>query len=158
MSTTIDNDINTAVSTVENAEKDVTIPDKVTITVGDTGYQTAVDTTNVSKIKSLLPYVVVVVWWVITVLANKFSWSIPFTNQEFTDWLTLGVSLVLTVYTTWKDNPITDKSNAVHNLGEEVLSALSKISIVKEFSKDTSTEAPTTVEVAQEDQTTVAPK
>lgn len=158
MSTTIDNDINTAVSTVENAEKDVTIPDKVTITVGDTGYQATVDTTNVSKIKSLLPYVVVVVWWVITVLANKFSWSIPFTNQEFTDWLTLGVSLVLTVYTTWKDNPITDKSNAVHNLGEEVLSALSKISIVKEFSKDTSTEAPTTVEVAQEDQTTVAPK
>lgn len=158
MSTTVDNDINAAVSTVENAEKDVTIPDKVTITVGDTGYQATVDTTNVSKIKSLLPYVIVVVWWVITVLANKFSWSIPFTNQEFTDWLTLGVSLVLTVYTTWKDNPITDKSNAVHNLGEEVLLALSKISIVKEFSKDTSTEAPTTVEVAPEDQTTVAPK
>ena len=150
-------DINNAVATVESAEKDVVIPDKVTVSVGKTGYSATIDTTGVSKIKAYLPYFVVVVWWLITVLANQFNWTIPFTNQQFTNWLTLGLSLVITVYTTWKDNPVTDSSNYIHSIGEAVLDAFTKINVLKNTAEETSTEEPTTVETS-ESPTTVAPE
>lgn len=118
----VDKDIKDAIITVgqlENEAQQVKIPSEVTVSVGDN--KVIVDTNNLTKtIKDWLPYIIVIVWYIFTYLCTQMNWTIPFTNQEFTDFATITVSFILTIVTTWRDNPITSKAKLQKAVGNEL--------------------------------------
>ncbi|UKM62918.1 hypothetical protein [Levilactobacillus phage ENFP1] len=129
------------------------IPDKVTIKVGNT--ETTVDTDLPSKYKAAIPYIVIIVSWVITFITTKFGWKFPGTSEDLTTWVTLLVSFGLSIYGTWRNNPITNKGQFLSLIGKELEELIGSI---EGHSKPT-TVAPTTAEettVLPEPTTTVA--
>lgn len=135
------------------------IPDKVTIKVGNT--ETTVDTELPSKYKAAIPYLVILISWVITFVTTKFGWKFPGTSEDITTWVTLLVSFGLSIYGTWRDNPITNKGQFLSMIGKELEGLLGSIeghttptTVGTSTTKEETTEAfpKTTVE-----ETTVAP-
>jgi len=143
------------------------IPDKVTIKVGNT--ETTVDTDLPSKYKAAIPYIVILISWVITFVTTKFGWKFPGTSEDITTWVTLLVSFALSIYGTWRDNPITKKGQFLSIIGKELEGLLGSIDVhtiptTVSTTKEETTEAfpkttvePTTAEETTVKETTVAP-
>lgn len=136
------------------------IPDKVTIKVGNT--ETTVDTELPSKYKAAIPYIVILISWVITFVTTKFGWKFPGTSEDITTWVTLLVSFALSIYGTWRNNPITNKGQFLSLIGKELEGLLKSIeghsdpTTVDTTIKET-TVAPTTVLPTTSEETTVEP-
>lgn len=137
------------------------IPDKVTIKVGNT--ETTVDTDLPSKYKAAIPYIVILVSWVITFVTTKFGWKFPGTSEDITTWVTLLVSFALSIYGTWRDNPITNKGQFLSIIGKELEGLLGSIeghtkpTTVSPKTDEKTTVVPTTVEETTVATTTVEP-
>jgi len=137
------------------------IPDKVTIKVGNT--ETTVDTDLPSKYKAAIPYIVILISWVITFVTTKFGWKFPGTSEDITTWVTLLVSFALSIYGTWRDNPITKKGQFLSLIGKELEGLLGSIeghtnpTTVSPKTAEETTVAPTTMEPTTVEETTVAP-
>lgn len=126
-----------AKSAYEEANEDNPLPDKVTITVG--GKSNTYDVELKSSVKAWLPYVIALVWGILTVLATTLKWKLPFTSQQLTDLLTTVVFFGISIFNTWKDNPITLKSKFEHAIGSFVHKVVSSFEIT-----GSTTEAPIT--------------
>lgn len=150
------------------------IPDKVTIKVGNT--EATVDTELPSKYKAAIPYLVILISWVITFVTTKFGWKFPGTSEDITTWVTLLVSFGLSIYGTWRNNPITNKGQFLSIIGKELEGLLGSVDVhtipttvstnttkeetTEAFPKTTveeTTVAPTTVEPTTVEESTVAP-
>lgn len=140
------------------------IPDKVTIKVGNT--ETTVDTDLPSKYKAAIPYIVILISWVITFVTTKFGWKFPGTSEDITTWVTLLVSFALSIYGTWRDNPITNKGQFLSLIGKELEGLLGSIeghtkptTVSTNTTKEETTEAfpKTTLEPTTVEETTVKP-
>lgn len=137
------------------------IPDKVTIKVGNT--ETTVDTELPSKYKAAIPYIVILLSWVITFVTTKFGWKFPGTSEDITTWVTLLVSFALSIYGTWRNNPITNKGQFLSLIGKELEGLLgsieghSKPTTVSPKTDEKTTVVPTTVEETTVATTTVEP-
>ncbi|QBJ03963.1 lysis protein [Lactobacillus phage SAC12B] len=142
------------------------IPDKVTIKVGNT--ETTVDTDLPSKYKAAIPYIVILISWVITFVTTKFGWKFPGTSEDITTWVTLLVSFALSIYGTWRDNPITKKGQFLSIIGKELEGLLGSIEghtkpttvspkTAEETTVEPTTVEETTVEPTTVEETTVAP-
>lgn len=126
-----------AESAYEEANEDNPLPDKVTITAN--GKSKTYDVELKSSVKAWLPYFIALVWGILTVLATTLKWKIPFTSQQLTDLITTIVFFGISIYNTWKDNPLTLKSKFEHSVGKLVHSFVSSLDI-----SGSTTEAPTT--------------
>lgn len=137
------------------------IPDKVTIKVGNT--ETTVDTELPSKYKAAIPYIVILISWVITFVTTKFGWKFPGTSEDITTWVTLVVSFALSIYGTWRNNPITNKGQFLSLIGKELEGLLgsieghSKPMTVAPMPVEETTVVPTTTEPTTVEETTVEP-
>lgn len=141
------------------------IPDKVTIKVGNT--ETTVDTDLPSKYKAAIPYLVILISWVITFITTKFGWKFPGTSEDITTWVTLLVSFGLSIYGTWRNNPITSKGQFLSLIGKELEGLLKSIegqsnpttvdTTAKETTVAPTTSNSTTVENTTAKETTVTP-
>jgi len=137
------------------------IPDKVTIKVGNT--ETTVDTDLPSKYKAAIPYIVILISWIITFVTTKFGWKFPGTSEDITTWVTLLVSFALSIYGTWRDNPITKKGQFLSLIGKELEGLLGSIeghtkpTTVAPKTAEETTVAPTTMEPTPVKETTVEP-
>lgn len=137
------------------------IPDKVTIKVGNT--ETTVDTELPSKYKAAIPYIVILISWVITFVTTKFGWKFPGTSEDITTWVTLLVSFALSIYGTWRNNPITKKGQFLSVIGKELEGLLGSIeghakpTTVSPKTDEETTVAPTTMEPTTVKETTVEP-
>ena len=161
--------IEEAIIEVEKEElkdtQETSIPDKVTIKVGNT--ETIVDTDLPSKYKASIPYLVILISWVITFITTKFGWKFPGTSEDLTTWVTLLVSFGLSIYGTWRNNPITSKGQFLSLIGKELEGLLKSIegqsnpttvdTTAKETTVAPTTSNSTTVENTTAKETTVTP-
>ncbi|WP_333583222.1 hypothetical protein [Lactobacillus acetotolerans] len=126
-----------AESAYEEANEGNPLPDKVTITAD--GKSNTYDVELKSSIKAWLPYVIALIWGILTVLATTLKWKLPFTSQQLTDLITTIVFFGISIFNTWKDNPITLKSKFEHAVGSFVHKFVSSLGIT-----GSTTEAQTT--------------
>ena len=101
--------------------------------------------------------------WVITFVTTKFGWKFPGTSEDITTWVTLLVSFALSIYGTWRDNPITKKGRFLSIIGKELEGLLGSIeghtkpTTVSPKTAEETTVVPTTMEPTTVEETTVAP-
>lgn len=132
----VEKDVKDAVNVVtnmENDEKNINIPDKVVVKVGDD--KVTVNTDNLdSTVKSALPWVIIVLWYLLVAICAQFNWKIPFTNEDFTQIVTVIVSAVITLGSLHINSPLTQSGKLKKAVGQGAAT------LIKDNAEDTTQE------------------